>query len=374
MSARIASWLAGPLPSDARDSIDRLARADGVRHVAVMPDVHVASDVCVGVAVATADRLYPAAVGADIGCGVAALAFDVAADAMDDERSAARILQRLYERVPAVRHRSPRPLPPALDGPPGTAQLAHGLRHEAARQIGTLGSGNHFLELQRAEDDGRLWVMVHTGSRGLGPLVHAHHLRTAAVTGPGGLRSIPAEEAAGVAYRADLAWCLAFAEASRAALLDVVVDVLAEVAQAEPIASSRLSCHHNHVQRERHFGEDLWVHRKGAIAVPDGVPGIVPGSMGTLSVHVEGRGHADALLSSAHGAGRSLSRGEAARRISVGALTRQMEGVWFDHRLAARLRDEAPEAYKDVRAVLRAQEDLVRVTRRLRPVLVFKGS
>jgi tRNA-splicing ligase RtcB (3'-phosphate/5'-hydroxy nucleic acid ligase) len=134
-----------------------------------------------------------------------------------------------------------------------------------------------------------------------------------------------------------------------------------------------VSCNHNHVRRETHFGELLWVHRKGAMSAADGEPGLIPGSMGTHSFHVEGRGCEDALASSAHGAGRRLSRADARRRLSARDVTRELRGIWFDHRLAQRLREEAPSAYKDVNGVLRAQHALVRIVRTLRPVLSFKG-
>jgi tRNA-splicing ligase RtcB len=131
---------------------------------------------------------------------------------------------------------------------------------------------------------------------------------------------------------------------------------------------------HNHVKREHHDGRDLWVHRKGAMPAARGEAGVLPGSMGSASFHVEGRGHEAALCSSAHGAGRALSRTAARARVTERELRRQMEGVWYDYRLAATLRDEAPSAYKDIRAVLRAQRELVKVTRVLRPVLNYKGT
>ncbi len=154
-----------------------------------------------------------------------------------------------------------------------------------------------------------------------------------------------------------------------AAACDVVAGALGIA--ADP--SSFVSCNHNHVRRETHDGESLWVHRKGAIAAGAGEPGLIPGSMGTTSYHVEGRGVAAALGSSAHGAGRRLSRTDARRTLSAKDVTRELRGVWFDHRIAGGLREEAPSAYKDIGSVLRAQAELVRVVRRLRPVLSFKG-
>lgn len=156
-------------------------------------------------------------------------------------------------------------------------------------------------------------------------------------------------------------------------MVRAVRGVLERVLGVHADEASYVSCHHNHVRRETHAGEELWVHRKGAISALGGEPGLVPGSMGSASFHVEGRGNIEALASSAHGAGRRMSRMEARRRLSGRDVQRELRGIWFDHRLASALRDEAPSAYKDIERVLRAQHDLVRIVRRLRPVLCFKG-
>jgi tRNA-splicing ligase RtcB len=206
----------------------------------------------------------------------------------------------------------------------------------------------------------------------MGQAVRDHHLARCA-DGRNGLRFLDATSPQGAAYLADVGWAVDYAEWSRRTMVAAVCEVLKAVLGALPDEGSYLSCNHNHVRRETHGGEALWVHRKGAISAAAGEPGAVPGSMGTHSYHVEGRGCAGALSSSAHGAGRRLSRTDARRRLSARDVVRELRGVWFDHRLAAGLREEAPSAYKDVDAVLRAEHDLVRVVRRLRPVLSFKG-
>jgi tRNA-splicing ligase RtcB len=215
--------------------------------------------------------------------------------------------------------------------------------------------------------------MLHSGSRGIGQAIRDHHLARCSA-GRQGLRYLEAESDEGHAYRRDLDWALAYAEASRAAMVEAVREVVRATLGFEADEASFVSCHHNHVRREEHRGEALWVHRKGATPAGTDERGLIPGSMGTPSYHVRGRGCAEALGSSAHGAGRRLSRTEARRRISRAEVLRQLHGVWFDHRLADALREEAPSAYKDIGAVLRAQRDLVRVVRRLRPVLSFKGA
>lgn len=372
MTAPISSWLASPLGSDVAAALRRIADADDVARIAVMPDVHLAEDVCIGTVVATRSVLYPAAVGGDIGCGVAALRFTGGAAALDDARTAAAILDDLGRGVPALRH--PVHGAPAL--PAALGRLSHPRLDAAARdlgrlELGTLGRGNHFLELQ-ADDDGALWLMVHSGSRAMGQLIRDHHLGSATARG-GGLRGIDAGGPAGAAYLADLDWALGFADLNRRAIADRVAAILARRLGAAAEPGTWCSCHHNHVRREVHDGEPLWVHRKGAISAARDEPGLIPGSMGTASYHVTGRGHGAALASSSHGAGRRFSRSEARRRISARAVATQLGRVWFDHRMADALRDEAPAAYKDLGAVMRAQSDLTRIVRRVHPRLSYKG-
>ena len=215
--------------------------------------------------------------------------------------------------------------------------------------------------------------MLHSGSRSIGQAIRDHHLARGA-QGRQGLRHLDAGSPEGQEYLGDLQWALDYAEASRRSMVEAVCRVVADTLGLEADEASFVSCHHNHVRREEHLGEVFWVHRKGATAAGLGERGLIPGSMGTASYHVEGRGCAEALGSSAHGAGRRLSRTDARRQISKADVLRQLRGVWFDHRLADALREEAPAAYKDIAAVLRAQHDLVRILRRLRPVLCFKGS
>jgi tRNA-splicing ligase RtcB (3'-phosphate/5'-hydroxy nucleic acid ligase) len=373
MTATLARFLADPVPQEVARALDLLVQAPDVVHVAVMPDVHLAEEVCVGVALATTRLIYPAAVGGDIGCGMAAVRVDAPAGALD-RAAAARVLAELYDRVPRGRHRRaawrpwPSDLQPdALSAPP----LAALARSEGRAQLGTLGSGNHFIELQ-ADDQGALWIMLHSGSRGLGPAIRQHH---AAATEPAGaLRAVDAETDQGQAYLADMRWALRYADANREHLLAATEEALAVALGASTARDSLITCQHNHARREVHGDRPLWVHRKGAMPAAAGELGVVPGSMGTPSYHVEGRGLPAALCSSAHGAGRAMSRSEARRRVSPRDLHRQLDGVAWDHRRADLLRDEAPTAYKDIQRVMRAQGDLVRIVRRLRPLLSYKAA
>lgn len=215
-------------------------------------------------------------------------------------------------------------------------------------QLGTLGRGNHFLEFQ-ADQDGRLWLMLHSGSRAMGQAITAHHVAHA--TASNGLRWLDAQSDVGAAYLNDIAWALRYAETNRLAMVSAVARLLYDQFNVESDWSSLIHGHHNHVRREEHFGTQFWVHRKGAQSARLDEPGIIPGSMGTASFHVSGRGCEEALCSSSHGAGRKLSRSQARRVINTRQLHRQTKLVWFDHRRAAALREEAPGAYKDIHAV-----------------------
>lgn len=373
--APLQRWVAEPPPREVTEALERLRRGEDVARIAVMPDVHLAEDVCVGTVLATRNTIVPAAVGGDIGCGMAALALNADADRLADASGAAAVLAGLARAIPALRHAGPvgeHPLPDALAGPLSSPALESLRRRSAGAQLGTLGRGNHFVELQ-ADEDERLWLMVHSGSRGLGPAIRDHH-EAGAPRLRGGLRGLAADSAAAAAYLADMDWALAFAEHSRARLLAAACEVLAACLGVHATSEPPLSCHHNFVRREQHSGEWLWVHRKGAISAAEGEPGVIPGSMGTTSYHVLGRGCAASLCSSSHGAGRCMPRGEARRKIAAQELLAQLRGVWFDHRAADALRDEAPAAYKDIGAVMRAQRELTRVVRRLRPVLSFKAA
>lgn len=372
--ASIRTWLAGPLDHDVSEALERLRRAPDVQEIAVMPDVHLSADVCIGVAVGTSSLIYPQAVGGDIGCGIFAVGLDVEAAALKNPRTAGEVLRNLHRTVPARRRNRAAviPQPPEL----ATDALSHPSlesvrRNDGMMEFATLGSGNHFIELQ-ADEGGRLWLMVHSGSRALGQTIRDHHLARAQPA-DNRLRALEAKSAEGAEYLHDASYARRFADASRRAIAAEVERVLTVALGAHLCWETVISTDHNHVSFENHGRRDLWVHRKGAMSARLGERGVLPGSMGSLSFHVEGRGQDEALCSSAHGAGRALSRTAARSKVTERELRRQMAGVWYDFRIGEKLRDEAPSAYKDIRAVLRAQKELVKVTRTLRPVLNYKG-
>jgi tRNA-splicing ligase RtcB len=339
-----------------------------------MPDVHLAADVCIGVVVATSHLIYPQAVGGDIGCGMLAVALDLESSALNAPGIAGHVLAGIGHAVPARRRNRNMiiPQPESLVNDRLSHPILDSVRRNAgATEFATLGSGNHFVEIQ-ADEDGRLWLMVHTGSRALGQAIRDHHLLRAQHV-DNQLRALDARSDAGAEYLHDASYARRFADASRRAIAGEVGRLLGKTLGAHVAWDTVITTDHNHVSREHHAGCDLWVHRKGAMPAHQGEGGVLPGSMGSLSFHVEGRGFEAALCSSAHGAGRVLSRTAARRQVTERSFRQQMDGIWYDSRKAHGLRDEAPSAYKDIRAVLRAQKEMVKVTRTLRPVLNYKG-
>lgn len=371
----VKMWLAEPLQSEVSKALERLAKTEDVCHIAVMPDVHLAKEVCIGTVVATQSRLYPQAVGNDIGCGMTAVCFQCQADILQEEMAAARLLNGLGKLVPTNRHSKLTmfdSLPEALQQMPLSNPKLEKLKQRDTRvQFATLGRGNHFLELQSSEAN-ELWLMVHSGSRAMGQAITDYHLQQA-LTANTGLKFLLTNSETGQAYLQDLEWAYLYADLSRKAIIEAVIVLMEELFGVSADLSSMMTCHHNHVQPEKHFGETYWVHRKGAIFASQGKIGIIPGSMGTASFHVEGRGCESALHSSSHGAGRAMSRYDARKTFTIKQLHQQMKGIWFDHRLEKALREETPLAYKDIHAVMRAQRELVRIIRKLYPILSYKG-
>ena len=367
---------------DATDeTIDQLVRIASrpyvVRHVAAMADAHVAHGVAVGTVFATERTVVPRALGGDLGCGISATRLSVDAESLD-RRLLERVVDTLGRAIPAgdgVHRGAGVAVPESLvEGMLSTQALLRTRDALARKHLATLGGGNHFLELDR-DADGHVWLLVHSGSRGLGAAIAAHHVRAAEARDGRGdlLAGLDVATVAGRAYLDDLAWALSFARANRDALARRAIVVLADVLGRDVEATEHLDVHHNFVAEERWDGETLLVHRKGAVCVPRGVRAVVPGSMATASYVVEGLGCGMAFDSCSHGAGRVLTRTEARARIGPHDLAREMRRiVWPDH-LARRLVEEAPAAYREIGAVLAAQSDLVRRERRLEPIAVLKG-
>jgi tRNA-splicing ligase RtcB len=335
-----------------------------------MPDVHEGAEVPNGAVVATRRLIFPALVGADIGCGLAAVRFFAQADdfGRDELRTT---LDLLGKSVPTLKQPVPQAkrLRSSIEslGSLSSHSLAAAANRDGRFQLGTLGRGNHFLELAR-DEAGDLWAVVHTGSRAMGQAITAHHLAAAKMP-PEQLAHLDLQTETGQDYFADMNWACRYAAANRMIILNAVADVLEGSHAAAVDESSFLDCPHNFARLEEHAGETLCVHRKSANAAPADSLGLIAGSMAAGSRIVVGLGNPQSLCSSAHGAGRAMSRTEAAERISAREIKGTMRGVVYREQWANQLRDEGPRAYKDLHDVMRAQHDLVRTTRTLLPIL-----
>ena len=365
----IRRWINHKLDSAIERRIQRLADSDEIVQICIMPDVHLAGDTCNGVVIATKNKLFPQAVGGDIGCGYLSAALDVDINAFN-ELVAAKILSKLKRAVPVNKHSQKRDF--NLKSSLSNSRLRRASFREGGIQLGTLGRGNHFVEFQ-CDSSGQVWLLIHSGSRSMGQLISAHHLNNAELDPTSGLAQLEADSNQGQQWLNDQQWAREYAAANRITMLrEIEMRVLPAIG-AQVIEDSLMHRDHNHIQYETHAGVGLWVHRKGAQRLPRNEVSVIPGSMGATTFVVQGRGNADSLDSCSHGAGRQMSRKEASNRLSGKVLLREMRDVWFDHRQLYRLVDESPSAYKDIRKVMKAQRELVRIIDRRQPVLNYKG-
>jgi tRNA-splicing ligase RtcB len=342
-----------------------------VGFVAAMADAHLSSGVAVGSVFATRSTVVPGALGGDLGCGMSAIRV---AEETPDRDVLERILLDLGRAIPAgdESHRGSRLVTLGSLGEHALSTRALDRTRETLgpRHLGTLGGGNHFLELDR-DADGALYLLVHSGSRGMGAAICMHHAHDARTLPKGQLLGLDTESEAGQAYVRDHDFALTFARRNREELARQALLVLGEHIGITPEPLTDI--HHNFVAREPWLGEDLWIHRKGAIAASRNTLALVPGSMGSASYLVRGLGAEAAFGSCSHGAGRVMSRTEARAAVKPDALERAMRGVVFSQKMLRALVTEAPGAYRDIRAVLDAQAELVTKVTRLVPVLVHKG-
>jgi len=373
------------LESDAVRQLKAVAALPWVaHHVAVMPDVHVGKGATVGSVIALRGAVAPAAVGVDIGCGMAAQKTNLTAKDLPDSLRKLRLA--IEQAIPLGReqHKSPvwsdepdlKSVGEALfERFSGLDSSVHGLSFRAALQLGTLGGGNHFIELC-LDTEQCVWLMLHSGSRLLGNALATRHMERASKLSHNQalvdqdlavfLEGTPQFEA----YRRDLFWAQEYAALNRAVMLARIQWVVRKAwprVRFEPA----ISCHHNYVAQEMHFEEELFVTRKGAIRAGLGELGIIPGSMGAKSFIVRGKGNPMSFESASHGAGRRMSRSKAKQSFNVCDLERQTEGV--ECRKDRGVIDEAPKAYKNIEQVMAQQSDLVEIVAVLKQVLCVKG-
>lgn len=379
-SAGIRSWCPDIEP-EARLQVERTARLPVLAGpVAVMPDAHWGMGATVGSVIPTRDAIIPAAVGVDIGCGMIAVRTDLGAAQLPDTLD--KYLARLPRYVPAgvgqghgdVSKQAAASL--AALGLP-RSELTDKQRTTLATQLGSLGSGNHFFEVCLDEAE-RVWVVLHSGSRGIGNQLAQKHIKLAqelcdAKLEDRDLAFFRAAQPEFWDYINDMLWAQDYAAENRALMMDNALwNFFAFVGAGHEV--ERINCHHNFTQEERHNGENVWITRKGAIKADVGDRGVIPGSMGTRSYIVSGLGNTDAYNSCSHGAGRRMSRGRAKQELAVGDLEAQMEGKVWQRGNALGLLDEAPGAYKDIDVVMENQKDLVRVDHTLSQILNYKGQ
>ncbi len=359
------------------------------RHVAAMPDVHTGIGATIGSVIATHNAIIPAAVGVDIGCGMIACRLSLEANDLSEV-----LLKKLFDQisrdVPVGREQHKEDRAQTHYALPFGAQLkrmtdkhpqllkSFGKSSDWVRQMGSLGGGNHFIEIC-LDEAGRIWVMLHSGSRGVGNAIGNYFIALARKDMERWMISLPDRDLAyfpeGTEHFDDYAeavqWAQDYAYANRQAMLDLILAALARHMPAFQVTAEAVNCHHNYVARENHYGENVWITRKGAIRARAGDLGIIPGSMGAKSFIVRGKGNPESFCSCSHGAGRKMSRTAAEKAFTTADLARQTEGVFC--RKDKGVIDEIPGAYKDIDEVMANQDDLVEVVHTLKQVVCVKG-
>ena len=394
--APVKMWTQGvPVEEEARQQLLNVASLPIVfKHIAVMPDVHYGIGATIGSVIPTIRAIIPAAVGVDIGCGMIACKTTLMAGDLPDHLGPLRA---------AIEKAVPHGMTPKQYGrdkggwetPPEETDAAWKMlagefaqicekyprleKTNNYKHLGTLGTGNHFIEICLDENQA-VWIMLHSGSRGVGNAIGTHFIELAKKDAELHQRNLPDANLAyfeeGAQYFGDyvqaVGWAQKFAAANREVMMTRVIHALRKIIE-KPFEThvEAVNCHHNYVQRETHFGEQVFVTRKGAVSAEKGRLGIIPGSMGAKSYIVRGKGHPDSFNSCSHGAGRTMSRTQAKKRFTEADQIRATEGV--ECRKDAGVIDEIPMAYKDIDAVMAAQADLVDVLHTLKQVVCVKG-
>lgn len=365
-------------------------------HVSLMPDAHAGRGSAVGTVIPTKGAIIPAAIGVDIGCGMAAVKFNIKAE---DLPSLEGLMPMIEKAIPAGVGKGHETgnyvdVEKKIGFPKGAGELRHGkkgsriytdLQNTAVFQCGSLGSGNHFFEVSLDQDD-NVWIVLHSGSRGIGNKLASIHMNVAEELMKKFFVPVKNKDLSYLsegtdefdAYIADMLWAQRYAALNREVMLKAGVFAFGTYMQKcgwkgaiEPVET--INCHHNFTQQENHMGNNVWLTRKGAICAREGVRGIIPGSMGTETYIITGRGNKPSYESCSHGAGRPFSRGHAKEVVSEADLREAMQGKVWNEKSAVSLRDESPQAYKDISKVMAAQTDLVTVDAVLTQVFNYKG-
>lgn len=386
----VKSWCAELEPGAMAQAVNLAKHPALTHHVALMPDCHEGYGMPIGGVIAAKDAVIPSAVGVDIGCGMGAVETDIPAERLEDMSFRRAIQQALKARIPVGEgncHSAQQEwdgFEEYLDTYGQVADFANALDR---RNMGTLGSGNHFIEIQKS-DTGFVWLMLHSGSRNLGKRVESlYHQKAQKLNrmfhiqlADPDLAFLPIGTQEGQDYFRDMLFALRYAQENRRRMMQVFKETIAEFVP-EVNFVREVNIHHNYAALEEHFGEKVYVHRKGATSAKLDEIGIIPGSMGTASYIVRGLGNPDSLMSCSHGAGRRMSRAAACRNLTVAECDAAMEGIvcdrWQTNRYGKNkgLPDlsEAPQAYKAIDEVIAAELDLIEPLVRLTPLAVLKG-
>jgi tRNA-splicing ligase RtcB len=379
----IKAWIDGvPIENKAIEQLINLSKMPFIfKHIAVMPDAHWGMGSTVGSVIATQGAIIPAAVGVDIGCGMAAVKLkfkvDKLGDSLDKLRSSIEqsipvgfnnnkeITHRMWSSIKSIH-------------PDGTA-----VNEKTFLQLGTLGGGNHFIEIC-ADENNDAWIVLHSGSRNIGKICAEKHINSSKNLMKEYFISLPDPDLAYLvqntsefkSYIADLLWCQDYAKQNRNEMLlrvlkDVSYHVFGKEKRYDHLVDMRVDCHHNFTQQENHFDKNIWITRKGAVSAKEGQLGIIPGSMGTRSYIVKGKGNLESFCSCSHGAGRSMSRSQARKLFTIEDHIKATQGV--ECRKDKNVIDETPMAYKNIDAVMQAQADLVDIVHTLKQIMCIKG-
>ena len=398
----VKSWTKGvQFESQARDQLKNIASLPFIhKHVAAMPDVHLGIGATGGSVIATKGAIIPAAVGVDIGCGMNALRLSLKAEDLPDnlknirgeieklvpvgngDHTPSRLGSKYHQDTAKLLNNIHAQLEPGYKAlvakHPSIEKMGRELERRVYRQIGTLGGGNHFIEICLDENND-VWVMLHSGSRNPGNCIGRYFIELAKKDMGRHFISLPDKDLAYLVegtehyddYVEAVSWAQDFAFRNRQVMMELVLRALRSKLPAFTVTQEAINCHHNYVSMENHFGANVHVTRKGAVRAREGDLGIIPGSMGARSYIVRGKGNADAFHSCSHGAGRAHSRGAAKRLFTLEDHYKATEGV--ECRKDMSVLDETPGAYKDIDAVMAAQADLVDIVHTLKQVVCVKG-
>jgi tRNA-splicing ligase RtcB len=385
VAPKLYNW-ASILQDNTREQAERASTMPFIfPHLALMPDAHLGKGATVGSVIPTLGAIIPAAVGVDIGCGMIAVRTQFVATDLPEDRKPLREAIEAAVPLSAGNYNG-------IVSPTAAARIKD-LEERAVKaefdpadrspnwrlQLGSLGSGNHFIEVSLDEED-RVWLFLHSGSQGVGNKIATDHIKIAQALMKKWWIDLPDPDLAYLVegtpefwrYIRELRWAQHFALLNREEMMDRLIAAFETWVGSTIEQSERVNCHHNYTEREKHYGKEVWLSRKGAIDANKGVLGLVPGSMGTRSYVVEGLGNPLSFNSSPHGAGREHSRTAARKEFTFEQLEASMEGIEWSHSDA--FRDEIPGAYKDIDVVMEDAKDLVKIRHTLRQIINVKGD